>query len=142
MIHGLKQQMGQMQQELQKANAGIPAKQLEVDGRLKQSEMDIASKERLEMAKIQSAERIAALDNETKLLIAGMNIDVQKAKVIAEVDRTLVDQAQATHQHATDTAHEIGMAHLAHAQELEKLDKSHEQNLDIAAQSAQTEPQS
>jgi len=142
MIQGLKQQMGQMQQELQKANAGIPAKQLEVEGRLRQAEMDIASKERLELAKIESAERIAALDNQTKLLIADKQISVQAAKVMAEVDRTLADQAASEAAHGREQAHEVGMAHLTHAQELSKLDKTHEQNIDSVNKVAQTEAQS
>ncbi len=133
MITGLKNQMQEMGQKLQEAEKGIPGKQIDAQAKLQQAQLEIASKERLAMAEIESKERIAALDNQTKLIIAGAQIDVQKAKVIAEVDRTLTDQAISTHAHATDTAHDIGMAHLTHAQELQKLDKTHEQNQETIA---------
>lgn len=148
MIQGLQQQSQQLQQELQKATSGIPAKHIEVQGKLQQAQMDIESRERLAMAQMQSNERIAALTNQTKLLIAGDQIDVQKAKVIAEIDRTLADQATAADKHdaaaaeqGREHAHELGLTHLEHAQSIQKSQIAHDQMVDSANNLTENEGQ-
>jgi len=126
-IAGMQQQMQQLQQELQKANSGLPAKEMEVQGRLQQTQMELAQRDAIEREKIASNERIAAMDNQTKLLIAGQQLDVQRAKVIAEVDRTLAGQVTAGASQANDHGHEIGMAKLDHAHEMAKAQHAAEQ---------------
>lgn len=117
LIQQLQMQLQQAGQALQEANSGLPAKQLEVQGRLQQTQLEIESRERIEREKIAAEERKAAMDNQTKLLIAGQQVDVQRGKIIAEVDRTLADQAQATMEHATQHGHEQVMQARDHAQE-------------------------
>lgn len=116
-IQQLQGQLQMMGQQLQEANSGLPAKQLEVQGRLQQTQMEIESKERIEREKIAADERKAAMDNQTKLIIAGQQMDVQRGKVMAEIDRTMADQAQATMEHATQHGHEQTIQARDHAHE-------------------------
>lgn len=134
-IAGMQQQMQQMGQELQEAKSGIPVKQLEIQGQMQKTQMELAQKDAIEREKIASNERIAAMDNQTKLLIAGQQLDVQRAKVIAEVDRTLADQSIAGASQAHDHGHEINMAKLDHAHEIVKAQHAAEQGA-IAADAA------
>lgn len=132
-IAAMQQQMQQMGQALQEAQSGIPVKQLEIQGQMQKTQMELQQKDAIEREKIASNERIAALDNQTKLLIAGQQLDVQRAKVIAEVDRTLADQSRAGAEQAHAHGHEIGMVKLAHAQDIARMQETAAQS-EMAAQ--------
>lgn len=129
----------QLQQELLKANAGIPKAQIDAQSKIQQTQMNNDAKLAETSAKIASDERIAALENQIKLLIAGLGLDVQKAKVIAENDRTLMDA------HAQGMDHQAAaldrMATHAHEAAMKAVDHAHQENqrqrIDTSINSAQ-----
>jgi arginine deiminase len=60
------QEIQALQQQLQEAQSGMAAKQLEVQGKLQQTAMVEQSKQQLALAQIESAERIAAINADVK----------------------------------------------------------------------------
>jgi hypothetical protein len=64
------QQLQEMAQKLQEAESGMAAKRMEIEGKLQQASMAEQSKAQLAQLQIDSAERIAAMNNETRHDIA------------------------------------------------------------------------
>jgi len=64
------QQLEEMAQRLQEAESGMAAKRMEVEAKLEQTAISESSKTQLAQMQIDSAERIAAMNNETRSNIA------------------------------------------------------------------------
>lgn len=74
----IQQQMAQMQQQLEAAMAALAEK----DEIINTKAQELAAKGQIEMAKMESAERLAAIKAETDVALASMQIDADKSKTL------------------------------------------------------------
>lgn len=140
-------QLQQMQQQLKDAHALLQkfageqqGKQAEIDGRLKEKQMDIDSRE-----------RIAAADRETKITVAELGAKVDRLALFFEERARVGVQGHDAAHAAMDRSHEVAMAGMQHQQGMEAgavgaqqdaaaSDQSHQQSMQAQEAAAQQQP--
>lgn len=117
---------------LQHASAELQSENAKYQTELRKTQMEIESKE-----------RIAALDRETKITVAELGAKVDRMQLFLEERARLGAQMHEATQNAMDRAHDVALGAQEHAQSLQQGDQAHAQSLEQGQQAAaQTSAQS
>jgi hypothetical protein len=124
-LEGAKHQMQEMGQALQQLTMEKHAKVLDLQSREKIAQMEIDSKE-----------RIAAADRETKLAVAEEGAKVERMELFLEERARLGVQGADAAATVAEHTHEAAMSQMEHQQGLEAAQQGHEQALEQGDQAA------
>jgi hypothetical protein len=135
------QQIQQLNGMIQKLTQEITTKQIEQQGQLEKAQVDAqaklaqshvdADKEMaVQMMKLASEERQAAMDRETKLAVAELSAKTERTRLFLEERARLGAQMEDATQAHLDRAHEVGMTALEHATALASGEADHAHTLE------------
>jgi len=128
-LQQLQQRLHDAEKLLQHASAELQSDNAKYQTELRRTQMEIESKE-----------RIAALDRETKITVAELGAKVDRMQLFLEERARLGAQQADAQQAALDRAHDVGMQAQQHAQTLQQGDQAHQQTLDQQQQQADLTP--
>ena len=126
-------QMAQMKGQLDQAHQLMAKAESELRDRGAQHQREQATKVQITQMELASKEKIAALDRETKITVAELSAKVDRLALFLEERERVGAQLH-------DSAHEAGMAAMAHAHATERAQLGHAQALEQGQQPPPVDP--